>query len=120
MGGHALKKVLASRIGLLQYNVVKSKLHEQLSSKIVLEFLIDVPNKIDFGDIDILCQATNNIDIVNIIKETFNTVEIVSNGDVCSFSYQINDGEIKYFQVDLIKSDNLKMSKFYFSYGDLS
>lgn len=121
MGGHALKKVLASRIDLSQYNEVKSKLHEQLSSKIIFEFLIDVPNKIDFGDIDILYQATNGIDIVNIIKETFNPVEIVSNGDVCSFSYQIteDDEEIKYFQVDLIKSVNLKMSKFYFSYGDL-
>jgi len=121
MGGHALKKVVASRIRLSQYNKVKSKLYEQLSSKIILEFLIDVPNKIDFGDIDILYQPTDGVDIVNIIKETFNPVEIVSNGDVCSFSYQIteDDEKIKYFQVDLIKSLNLKMCKFYFSYGDL-
>lgn len=121
MGGHALKKVIASRIGLSQYNEVKSKLYEQLSSKIVLEFLIDVPEKKDFGDIDILYQATNDVNIIDIIKETFNPVEIVPNGDVCSFSYQIisDCGEIKYFQVDLIKSVNLVMSKFYFSYGDL-
>ena len=121
MGGHALRKVIASRIGLLKYNEVKSKLYKQLSSKILLEFLIDVPDKKDFGDIDILYQSTNDTNIIDIIKKTFNPVEIVSNGDVCSFSYQIigDDGEIKYFQVDLIKSDNLEMSRFYLSYGDL-
>lgn len=121
MGGHALKKVIASRIGLSQYNEIKSKLYEQLSSKIIFEFLIDVPDKQDFGDIDILYQSTNGVNIINIVEETFNPVEIVSNGDVCSFSYQIigDDGEIKYFQIDLIKSVNLEMSKFYFSYGDL-
>jgi hypothetical protein len=124
MGGHALKKVNASRIGLLQYNEVKTDLYKQLSSKFELEFLIDVPNKIDFGDIDVLYKykSTNSFpNIIDIIKQTFNPIEIVPNGDVCSFSYQIisDDGEIKYFQVDLIKSTNLEMSKFYFSYGDL-
>lgn len=122
MGGHALKKVNASRIGLLQYNELKIDLYKQLSSKLELEFLIDVPNKIDFGDIDILYKSKNNFfNIIDIIKQSFNPIEIVPNGDVCSFAYQItsNDGEIKYFQVDLIKSTNLEMSKFYFSYGDL-
>ena len=124
MGGHALKKVNASRIGLLQYNELKTDLYKQLSSKLELEFLIDVPNKIDFGDIDILYKykSKNSFsNIIDIIKQTFNPIEIVPNGDVCSFAYQItsNDGEIKYFQVDLIKSTNLEMSKFYFSYGDL-
>lgn len=128
MGGHALKKVNVSRIGLLQYNEVKRDLYKQLSSEfeleLELEFLIDVPNKIDFGDIDILYKykLTNSFpNVIDIIKQTFNPTEIIHNGDVCSFSYQItsNNGEIKYFQVDLIKSTNLEMSKFYFSYGDL-
>jgi len=124
MGGNALKKIKTSRIGLLQYNEIKIDLYKQLSSKLELEFLIDVPNKIDFGDIDIIYKykLTNSfLNIIDIIKQTFNPIEIVSNGDICSFSYQkiSNDSEIKYFQVDLIKSTNLEMSKFCFSYGDL-
>ena len=39
MGGHALKKVNASRIGLLQYNELKIDLYKQLSSK--LELLVE-------------------------------------------------------------------------------
>lgn len=120
MGGHALKNVLISRIELAQYNKVKLDLIEKLGLILKLEFLIDVPNKTNFGDIDILYQNINEVNIKQILREIYNPIEIVSNGDVCSFSYQINDnGDIKYFQVDLIKCINFEMSKFYFSYGDL-
>lgn len=128
MGGHALKKVIASRISLAQYNWVKDKLAKKLNnlnSLLIFEFLIDVPGKTDFGDIDILYQVVKEFNIVELIKEIFNPIEIVSNGDVCSFAFEINndlDNDLKvpiYFQVDLIKCVNIDASLFYFSYGDL-
>jgi len=120
MGGNALKKVNTSRINLETYNDIKLDLNKKLGNKLCMEFIIDVPNKMDFGDIDILYLIDNEININNLIKEIYEPEEIVLNGDVCSFSYKyiLND-EIKYFQVDLIKCNNLEMSRFYFSYGDL-
>lgn len=120
MGGHALKKVKASRIDINTYNEIKLDLSKKFSSTLCMEFLIDMPNKTDFGDIDILYLANSQIDIIQLIKQTYNPIEIVLNGDVCSFAYQIIlNNETKYFQVDLIKCENLEMSRFYFSYGDL-
>ena len=120
MGGHALKKVEASRIDLNTYSNVKLDLKEKFGNTLCMEFLIEVPNKTDFGDIDVLYLANSQINICQLVKQIFNPVEIVENGGVCSFSYQIilND-ETKYFQVDLIACVNLEMSRFYFSYGDL-
>jgi hypothetical protein len=139
MGGHALNKVIASRINLEQYNKVKKDLEEKFGNYLELEFIIDVPGKIDFGDVDILYMVkkniksenlvtnnsfTNNFDIVQLINQIYNSVEIVLNGPVCSFAYKlVNDNEQietnKYFQVDLIYVEDLPMSRFYFSYGDL-
>ena len=130
MGGHALKKVIASRVNLIQYNIIKENIKTQIEKKfnkdvIEIEFIIDVPGKSDFGDIDILYKIldpdrwTNSVDA---IKNIFNPVEIVSNGPVCSFAYEIPDkipDEKKYFQVDMIRCDDLNQSQFYFSYGDL-
>ena len=63
MGGHAFKNVLVSRIELAQYNKVKLDLIEKLGLILKLEFLIDVPNKTNFGDIDILYQNINEVNI---------------------------------------------------------
>lgn len=120
MGGHALKKVEATRIDLCTYSNVKLDLKEKFGNTLNVEFLIEVPNKMDFGDIDVLYLANSQIDICQLIEQIYNPVEIVSNGDVCSFAYPIiSNGETKYFQVDLIRCVNLEMSRFYFSYGDL-
>lgn len=120
MGGNALKKVNTSRINLKTYNTIKMDLKEKLSNKLNIEFIIDVPNKIDFGDIDVLYLKNNQINIRNLIKEIYNPEEIVINGDICSFSYKIISNEkTTYFQVDLIGSSDLVMSQFYFSYGDI-
>ncbi len=130
MGGHALKKVQASRINLEQYNNIKQIINLKLKEHVELEFIIDVPGKLDFGDIDVLyCpfvsdtdsisdSNANSTNIVDLIKKLFNPVEIVPNGPVCSFAYYIEESD-KYFQIDLIRSSNLVMSRFYFSYGDL-
>ena len=127
MGGHALKKVIASRINLIEYNKVKLDLAEKFQNLLDIKFVIDVPNKQDFGDIDVLysLESSDLIDIISLIKKLFNPIEIVPNGPILSFSYSVintNDNSIaseKYFQVDLIYCKNIEMGKFYFSYGDL-
>lgn len=123
MGGHALKKVETSRIDLNTYSNIKLDLKSKFENKLCMEFLIDVPNKTDFGDIDVLYldnRSNAKIDIYQLVKQTFNPVEIVVNDVVCSFSYPIIlNNETKYFQVDMIACVNLEMSRFYFSYGDL-
>ena len=152
MGGNALKKVIASRINLIQYNKIKTQLIEKFTGYLDIEFVIDVPNKQDFGDIDVLytldnsLEQTENLNIINLIKLLFNPVEIVHNGPVVSFAYELDGSNITdksvetvqsnniantstyfqptyfqpiYFQVDLILCQNIHMSRFYFSYGDL-
>ena len=132
MGGNALNKVIASRINLEKYIQVKKDLEEKFNQYLELEFTIDVPGKIDFGDIDMLYIVKNktdndnnkwnidlhNFDLTQLINQIYTPVEIVLNGPVCSFAYYL-DSVDKYFQVDLINVDNLPMSRFYFSYGDL-
>ncbi len=122
MGGKAIKKVPVIRLGLDRYEELKIKIMEIFQSNFQIDFLIDVPGKMDFGDLDILYYSghTDNsklVDIRKFIVQTLNPVEIVSNGDVISIAYLLESGE--YFQVDFIKCKNISVSKFYFSYGDL-
>ncbi len=124
MGGNALKKVKTSRIDVLKYNEIKVDLKNKFENKLKTEYIIEMPNKIDFGDVDIL-YLNNDLSkngIIQLVNELFNSVEIVINGPVCSFAYEIeasNTNEKKYFQIDLIGCNNIEMSRFYFSYGDL-
>ena len=139
MGGKALKKVKASRISMKYYNLIKQEIFESFED-IMIAFPYESPNKIDFGDLDILYQHFPNksgetgFDLKKFIINKYNTPDIVVNGSVISFAYpfssikhlldeidktnQIDNEEI-YFQVDFIKSTNLQMSSFYFSFGDL-
>lgn len=131
MGGNALKKVIASRINLEELTMVKRDLEEKLNQYLELQFTIDVPGKIDFGDVDMLYMIkdpitgeiaeTSNFNISQLINDVFNPIEIVLNGPVCSFAYKLdNETESdKYFQVDLIRVKDMPMSGFYYSYGDL-
>ena len=82
MGGDALKKVIVSRINLDQYNKIKIKIAEKINKYLNWEFIIEVPGKSDFGDIDILYnfEPDKQLEIVNIIeliKNIFNPIEIV-------------------------------------------
>ena len=122
MGGHALKKVQTIRLEKSDYENVKHKIAELLAPHIKIEFLYEVPNKKDFGDLDILYDISenqNHIVIYDLVKELFHPKEIVKNGTVLSFSYLINEENDTYFQIDLIKSHNFRMDLFYYSYGDL-
>ena len=117
MGGNAIKTVKVSRINLDTYNFIKNRLINDLSPKLILlDFAYDIPNKIDFGDLDVLYKAPTNLDFRKLIIDKYNPDEIVSNGNVMSISYHINN---EYYQVDFVKCSNLEMSKFFFSYGDL-
>ena len=122
MGGHALKEVQTLRLEKSDYENVKHKIAELLAPHIKIEFLYEVPNKKDFGDLDILYDISenqNHIVIYDLVKELFHPKEIVKNGTVLSFSYLINEENDTYFQIDLIKSHNFRMDLFYYSYGDL-
>jgi hypothetical protein len=137
MGGNALKKVKSSRLNISNYNLVKKEILKKFSPYIDILYLYDVPGKIDFGDIDVLYKHHNDsFNLHNFIIETYQTPDIVSNGSVISFALpfdHVEENKLQsdvllcnkilsdkiYFQVDFIKSKNLKMSHFYFSFGDL-
>lgn len=118
MGGNAFKKTKVSRISLEVYNQLKKFIFEALSPHIRLEYLFDKPEKIDFGDLDILYQDVEDLIIHDLITAVFNPVEIVTSGNVTSFAYNFIDTDV-YYQVDLIRCESIEASKFYFSYGDL-
>jgi len=119
MGGKALKKTKVVRVGLEILNKVKLDINFKVSNLFQIDYPIDNPDKLDFGDLDVLYvpNAKLKITMRDFIVQTFNPVEIVTNGDVMSFAYILDTGE--YLQVDFIKCPNISMAKFYFSYGDL-
>jgi hypothetical protein len=118
MGGHALKHVNCIRINKVEYEKIKNHILSTIESLklIKLSVLIEAPEKEDFGDLDILYLSNQHINMCDLIKSTFNPKEVVTNGDVISFSYQISESE--YFQIDMIKTSNIEMSQFYGGYGD--
>ena len=120
MGGHALKTVKTVRKSAEEYYKIKEQIKSIFNGKLEIEFIPEVPGKADFGDLDILYQPTGFVSqLFKLIKECFQPHEIVSNGDVISFDYDN-------FQIDLIRcsayeligSNTMEMSKFFFSYGD--
>ncbi len=117
MGGKAIKKDKVSRFDLDTYQNVKSDIINKFSQYCDIDFPIDIPNKQTFGDLDVLYKSLNTSNnIHDLIKTIYEPKDIVTNGDVISFAYQI---ESEYYQVDFIKCKNISMDKFYFSYGDL-
>lgn len=116
MGGNSIKTVPISRINLETYNALKNKITKDISQYVKLDFPYQIPNKIDFGDIDILYETNEKVNFIKLIIDLYNPVEIVPNGQVISISYLINS---EYYQVDFLKCKNLNMSKFFYSYGDL-
>ena len=95
-----------------------------------MDFPYETPGKTDFGDIDIIYTQNKDINIHNIVTTLFNPQEIVVNAHVLSFAFSFSQqctsdpvgcqvATKEYYQIDLISSDNLEMSKFYFSYGDI-
>lgn len=112
MGGHALKNVKTRRIQPKEYHQIKKDITALFNDE-EIAFIPETPNKLDYGDLDILYKADSILgrNIYNIINEKVKPREIVHNGDVYSFDY-------KSFQIDFIKCYNFEMGQFYLSYGD--
>jgi hypothetical protein len=115
MGGNALQTVVVSRLNKCVYETLKTKIYNKMNHIFEMEFLHEIPEKEDFGDLDILYVASQTYNLYDVLQEQFHPVEIVKNGPVTSFAYTAECGAI--YQIDFIKTSNMKMSKYYMSYG---
>ena len=102
MGGKALKNVITTRLIKEDYMKIKSEIVSILAPHLSLTFLYELPEKEDFGDLDILYVPNEKIVINDLIMQLFNPKEMVTNGTVLSFSYLIEESEPIHFQIDLI------------------
>ncbi len=114
MGGNALKEINCVRVSKEIYKRIKEDVINRLKDKIKIMEIYEVPNKEDFGDLDLLVNEY----VFEIVKEEFKPISYKINGNVLSFSYELEEKD-KYFQIDLIRMDNMEMGQFYFSYGDV-
>lgn len=115
MGGNALKYAKTERKNPAEYNIIKGKVLELLKSHVFCEAVIETPEKDSFGDLDIIYISEPAIVMKDLIKELFKPSEIVINGNVISFDFEL-------FQIDLIKANStidFESKKFYYGYGDL-
>lgn len=107
MGGHALKNTYTKRVNetelLSIYEVVKNKLSKYFDK---IEIPLYYRNKESFGDLDLVCINNNNLDIKQIIINTFAPNEIHINSNVYSFDY-------KELQIDLIFTSNDRYDIYY-------
>lgn len=114
MGGRALKKVKAQRMGKELYtnisNNILSKLRED---SINCAIPYEIPGKDSFGDIDVL--ICSEINLKEWIITNFNPIEIHVNGTVISFAYEVDS---LHYQIDFIKVKYLDAAMIFFSYGD--
>jgi len=117
MGGNALKNTNCIRVSKDLYEKIKSLILEKLLSYNNFITVIEMPEKETFGDLDILYEFKMGMNIHDIVYELFSPKEVFLNGDIFSFSYQINETE--YFQIDLIKVKNIQMAQLYYGYGDI-
>lgn len=114
MGGHALKSVSLVRKPRAEYEVIARNTLNILQPHIpTLNSVPDLPDKEDFGDLDLLYKPQPGLDVREIVTQTLRPKEICVNGDVMSFDI---GGD---FQVDLIRCTNLAFARFFFSYADL-
>lgn len=128
MGGNNLPNVITSRKSTSDYIHIKSTLLKILqNNNIDCICPYEIPNKTDYGDLDIICVYPN-FDILDFIKNTFQSIDIVpSYKDSKIINVSFNVTHIKDmenhndFQIDLIFCDrhNMEMYMFYYSYGDV-
>lgn len=124
MGGKAIDRVQVGRMGLDVYNQVKQHITNTFAAdalNVTIDFAFDRPGKETFGDLDVLYKLNpgSSFVMIDYIREKFSPVQIVTNGDVISWSYESSSNPGLFYQIDMIKCGNLNMAKFYFSYGDL-
>lgn len=116
MGGNALKNTNTIRFSLEEYNRISKIIMEKLKNDgIIASIPYHVYNKNSFGDLDVLIEKSDNINIYDWIIENFNPSEIVDNSTI-SFSFQSN---ANYYQIDFTPVTSINSAMFYFSYGDI-
>lgn len=118
MGGNALKNTNCVRVNKDLYEKIKSIILEKLLPYNNFITVFEMPEKETFGDLDLLYEYKDGVNIRDIVNDIFTPKEVFSNSDLFSFSYQINETE--YFQIDLIKVANINMAQFYYGYGEVS
>jgi hypothetical protein len=120
MGGHALSPGLTERKDLHDYlrikQLVLDKLLEVNSQIIQIGTVIEVPEKVEFGDLDLIYYRLENIseiDVKSLIQKAFEPNEIFQCGNVTSFDFE-------HFQIDFIECDEstFELTRFCLSYGD--
>ena len=116
MGGNSLKNTNCVRVNLNLYNTIKTCILSKLILYNNFIPIYEIPEKETFGDLDLLYEY-NGKEINKIVNEICEPKEVFSNGNVLSFSHQINEED--FFQIDLIKVSNIKMAQFYFGYGEV-
>jgi len=115
MGGNALKELGFKRIGLEEFNSVKSCVLEKLPAFCEkAEVPKYIEDKSDFGDLDVLGVLKPNINPREKIIEIFNPTLIKQNGNIYSF-------DVKNLQIDLILTTGKNWGCYYsfLSFGDL-
>lgn len=118
MGGNALKNTNCVRVNKDLYDKIKTIILEKLLPYNNFITVIEMPEKETFGDLDLLYEYKEGMNINDIIDNVFSSKEVFLNENLFSFSYQINETE--YFQIDLIKVANINMAQFYYGYGEVS
>jgi hypothetical protein len=120
MGGNALKNVKTIRLKKSLYDQVKTDIQrvcEAYSSTFRISFAFDLPNKLDFGDVDVLYEVVDpSFKIATFIEDAFHPVETFKSGDIVSFAYPVGNDE--YAQVDFNKCTQMEFAQMYYSYGD--
>lgn len=114
MGGNALKTVSVARFDLATIEAVKSDIMDKLVD-LDLRFIRDAPNKVDFGDLDVLHMRPID-EVLRIIKQVYDPIECVCGDNMLSFAFLWKE---QYYQVDMIRVGNFEMGQFYFGYGDV-
>jgi hypothetical protein len=115
MGGNALKNTKTERKNKKEYDEIKFTILKILSEHLICDIIYEVPEKKDFGDLDVLYISNEKIIMKDLVTKLFNPNEIVVNGSVMSFDYN-------QFQIDLIKCPNkeyMNMAMFFYGYGDI-
>ena len=101
MGGNALKTIKTVRKNKEEYTKIKEYILDTLKNEnLVFDVPFEVPNKESFGDLDVLYQSNDKINIKDIVIKLFKPDETVGNGDLLSFNYTD-------FQIDMIKCKNI-------------
>ncbi len=118
MGGNALKSG-SIRLPAARYQAVEATLVQRLQQQFPgrrIEAIMAYADKADFGDLDLLVEASSDYDPA-LMAAALGATEMVVNGDVASIGVALPEG---IFQVDLIRiaAASFDFAACYFGYND--